>query len=75
MARIAEPGGYQREAGVVFGSGILRSCPACGQMPCTCYACECCGGNEAAGLKRCAACYELCTRGYSCRVPGKGAEA
>ncbi len=31
--------------------------------------CECCGGNEAAGLRRCAACYELCTRGYSCRLP------
>ena len=38
MTKIAEPGGYQREAGAVFGSGILRSCPACEQMPCICYA-------------------------------------
>ena len=81
MTKIAEPGGYQREAGAVFGSGTLRSCPACEQMPCSCW-CRCCHNlvtmTKGNASRRCDPCRMRCNGkttgqpGHACAVAKKG---
>ncbi len=72
MARIPEPGGYEREAGSAFG--VAPPMPATGLRVAHCTCCEEAFETAKVKPKRCAPCRARCHYLRPCTVPKKGGE-